>query len=245
MINDCIICDKGFIPYRPMNKTCSKECSITQVLQHKREYYQRTKDTKLKIYREKNKNIISEKRRKLYLKNKESENKKHKEWYQKNRETEIASALIREKKKWNDDPERMKKEHKAGYEKHKIKRLAHMKEYLKIPKNLAQHKKTSKVWQQNNPEKVLQNSIRYLTKLGLEFKLPHQPYLNALMSWTKSVRKLYGNHCAICGSTHGLNSHHIFPKSIHPLLSLNPNNGIPLCKEHHLEVHRLNPMVRA
>ena len=101
----------------------------------------------------------------------------------------------------------------------------------------------TKEYRKNNPEIDLKSSIKQLSTIGIIFKMSYMEYRYGLMSWTKTVRKLYGNQCAICGSTHKLNSHHIFPKAVYPLLSLNKHNGIPLCKEHHLEVHRLNPMV--
>jgi predicted restriction endonuclease len=100
-----------------------------------------------------------------------------------------------------------------------------------------------KEYYQKHPEKFHESSLRQLKKCALPFRLSINQYRYGLMSWTKTVRKLLGDYCAICGSTDMLNSHHIFPKSLFPELSLNINNGIPLCKEHHLEVHRLNPMV--
>jgi 5-methylcytosine-specific restriction endonuclease McrA len=101
-------------------------------------------------------------------------------------------------------------------------------------------KEYMKVYYQTNPEKYLESNKKALIKLGLEFKLPYLKYMYALYSWSKAVRHILGESCSICKSTDGLNSHHIFPKAKYPLLSLNVNNGIPLCKEHHLEVHRLN-----
>lgn len=103
-----------------------------------------------------------------------------------------------------------------------------------------QTKRRNKKWNDENPEKVLQYDIKRLTKLGLEFKLPSQKYAYALGSWTKVVRNTLGNLCLVCDSIIGLNIHHIFPKTKHPKLSLNPNNGIPLCKIHHKEIHDLN-----
>lgn len=111
--------------------------------------------------------------------------------------------------------------------------------------NQEHYNEQSKKWNKSNPEKRLIISKRHLEKLGIPFKLPGRQYGMALESWGKSVRKLLGDECIVCGSTDTLNSHHILYKALHPELSLNINNGIPLCKEHHLEVHRLNPMVKA
>ncbi len=108
--------------------------------------------------------------------------------------------------------------------------------------NQAHYNEQSKKWNKSNPEKRLIISKRHLEKLGLPFKLPSRQYGMALEAWGKSVRKLLGDKCIVCGSTDKLNSHHILYKALHPELSLNINNGVPLCKEHHLEVHRLNPV---
>ncbi len=259
MISKCNICNNNFTPYRSSGKVCSEECRGKYILKSKNEYYLRTKDTKLKVYREKNKNIISEKRRKLYLKNKESENKKHKEWYQKNRETEIASAKERGRISYLKDPITWNKRNNESYYKHHEKRKAQGREYAQRENIRPKRLKRGRVYYQENreivlernakwhklhPESSLKSMKKHMRKMEIALKLPNNSYGWALQSWTKTVRKLHGNYCGICGSTDRLNSHHIFPKSIHPLLSLNKHNGIPLCKEHHLEVHRLNPMAQ-
>lgn len=207
------------------------------ILQKKKDYYQRNKNTTFKAYAERNKVRISKFRKLRYIKNKERENIIHKQWYQRNRKSEIESALVREKKKWAENPEKMKKEHKEQYEKHKPKRLAAMKEYLKNPEKWAQHKKSCALYYQNHPEKMLVYNINQLKRMALPFRLPFRQYEYALQSWTKTVRKMCGEFCSICGSTNRLNSHHILHKAKYPKLSLNPNNGIPLCFIHHKEVH--------
>ena len=70
-----------------------------------------------------------------------------------------------------------------------------------------------------------------------KYHLKNREKRYALESWSKTVKKLYGKKCAICGSTEKIHSHHIFEKSKFPELSLNPYNGIPLCVQHHYEVH--------
>jgi len=91
-----------------------------------------------------------------------------------------------------------------------------------------------------HPEVDLKASIKYLTRLSeqLDLSVPEAQY--AFLAWTKTIRKIHGNQCAVCGSTHKINSHHIFYKRHYPLLSLNKNNGIPLCSIHHMELHSLN-----
>lgn len=88
--------------------------------------------------------------------------------------------------------------------------------------------------------RIVKDNRKRLENLGLEFKISSMEYQFALMSFNKLVKTILGNSCVICGSTHKLNIHHIFQKIKYPKLSLNTNNGIPLCKNHHLEIHRLN-----
>jgi 5-methylcytosine-specific restriction endonuclease McrA len=45
--------------------------------------------------------------------------------------------------------------------------------------------------------------------------------------------------CQICGGTHRLQAHHIYPGSTHPMLSNDVDNGITLCKKCHKKVHKL------
>ena len=85
----------------------------------------------------------------------------------------------------------------------------------------------------------------HITRIGKANNLDCTEYRFANVVWVKCVRHVLGSKCVICGSDYKLNIHHIFYKKHYPQLSLIENNGIPLCKEHHNEVHRLNPMVRA
>ena len=87
-----------------------------------------TKNTKQKEYRDKNKIIISKKRRSRYLKNKEHENAKHKEWYNRNRHSEIESAKKRMKEKYELDPVKINKYNMKLYYKYHEKRKAHSRE---------------------------------------------------------------------------------------------------------------------
>lgn len=259
-LNLCVVCGNSFTPYRPMNKTCSKGCRVNQILQQKKDYYQMTKNTKQKEYRDKNKIIISKKRRSRYLKNKEHENAKHKEWYNRNRHSEIESAKKRMKEKYELDPVKINKYNMKLYYKYHEKRKAHSREYAQRENIRPKRLKLGRIYYQKNreiiikrvaewhklhPESSLKSMKKHIKKMETALELPNNTYSWALQSWSKTIRKINGNYCAICGSTHKLNSHHIFYKSQHPELSLNINNGIPLCKEHHLEVHRLNPMVRS
>ena len=122
------------------------------------------------------------------------------------------------------------------------------KEFRKINGSLTCSKECSKKhrnyirnkWCKDFPEKVLKLQLKSLDKQGIEFKLPGRKFAWALESWGNTVRKILGNYCSICESKDGLNSHHIFYRSKYPRLALNTNNGIPLCKIHHKEIHDLN-----
>ena len=53
------------------------------------------------------------------------------------------------------------------------------------------------------------------------------------MTKTKKIHILQNPECAICGYTKHLNSHHIVPVHIDPLLACDPNNLITLCRSCH------------
>ncbi len=183
---------------------------------------------------------------KEYRKNHQDYHKEYSLEYHKNNQE-------KEKEYRNNNKDKIQKYHQEYYKNNQDKIQEHYKNNQEKIKethkdyrknNQKKIKEYAKEWRKNNPEIRLKDHIKLLTKLGLVFGMSCMEYKWALQSWTKTIRKIHGEHCAICGSTDRLNSHHIFPKLIHPKLSLNKHNGIPLCKEHHLEVHRLNPMVR-
>lgn len=114
------------------------------------------------------------------------------------------------------------------------KRESWQKWYLK---NKDTRSKYSKEYHKNHPEVGLKSSIKQLKRCAMPFKIDHMKYRSGLMSWSNTVKKLYGKKCVVCGSTDKLHAHHILHKAKYPELSLNVNNGIPLCKQHHDEVH--------
>ena len=99
----------------------------------------------------------------------------------------------------------------------------------------------SKKWMKDNPNAwrqiALKSQIKYLKKIGERIKTDYRkiPYL--YRNWSSIIKEQYNNKCVVCGSIHNLHTHHIFHKSKYPELSLNLNNGIPLCLVHHNEVH--------
>ncbi len=98
----------------------------------------------------------------------------------------------------------------------------------------------NKRWIKSHPKEwrkiVLKSQIKYLNKIGKSIGLEYHklPYLYT--QWSKTVREQYDNKCQVCFEP-SVHSHHIFHKSKYPELSLNLNNGIPLCQIHHNEVH--------
>ena len=142
-----------------------------------------------------------------------------KKWHEENRERHLASS-----KKWKVE----NREHDLAYKK---KYREEHKEYTAICK---------RKWDKNNPELRLKHNLKYFSKIGKPLNKSVYETKYALDSWSKTVRKIHGNHCSVCGSTKGLNVHHIFSKKKFPKMAFMVNNGIPLCKIHHLEIHRLN-----
>lgn len=61
-------------------------------------------------------------------------------------------------------------------------------------------------------------------------------YRRALNQWAKAVKER-DKVCQSCSSNKDLIAHHILHKFFFPLLSLNLNNGITLCKGCHHEAH--------
>lgn len=97
-----------------------------------------------------------------------------------------------------------------------------------------------KKWCIENPEKILANTIRRLTKCGKLLDMTIIEYRYALVSWSKIIKKIWGKNCNGCGSSNLVQSHHILHKAKHPHLTFDLTNGIPLCHKCHMEVHGWN-----
>ena len=93
----------------------------------------------------------------------------------------------------------------------------------------------SKKYRKENPHKFLEYRKKELSKLGKIFNIKYSEYSRALMIWSQAIRKDFNDLC-FCGNK-AILTHHIIHKSTYPELSLNLNNGIALCQEHHYEVH--------
>ena len=55
--------------------------------------------------------------------------------------------------------------------------------------------------------------------------------------WAEKVKERYSGRCALCGSTEGLEAHHIVPWCLDDEQRYNVDNGILLCKKHHDLAH--------
>ena len=180
-----------------------------------------------------------ENKRRYYIENKEILKKKNKKYYEDNKD-----KINAQKREYNIiNAEKMS----ADKKKYRLKNIEKLRESARLNRlsKIEIYNARDKAYRKAHPEVILKSNIKALKNLGKYFQMDRVEYARAVMSWRYVNRKIYGTSCAVCKSDHKVNVHHIFQKAVHPELSLNKHNGIPLCKEHHLEVHRLNPMVRA
>ena len=169
---------------------------------------------------------------------KEKKRAYNKAWREKNKES------IKERQKaWREvNRDKIAESQKAWGETNRERILQKKREYAKI--HMAKRVAYAKAYNERKPEVKLASTKKSLTKFGKSFDLKWDEYAWALLAWGKTVKKKHGAKCGVCGSNEGLNTHHILFKTYFPELSLNENNGIPLCKVHHKEVHRLNPIYK-
>lgn len=154
--------------------------------------------------------------------------------YQKNRErikAKISRHWKKKKDKYNAQRrERYQKDKQIIQQRNKINFQKNGKKYYR------NQKLRQRVWRENNPDRVLNWSIKSLRKEAKSFNLSVMEYKMALMSWSKTVRKR-DKVCQVCGTDKELQAHHIIHRSKQPELSFNLNNGITLCKNCHYESH--------
>jgi len=79
---------------------------------------------------------------------------------------------------------------------------------------------------------------RKIKKLLQFKKIKPNEYPQELSYWSNQIKQKFPK--CFCGKK-STASHHILFRCHYPELSLNQNNGIGLCYEHHWEIHRLNP----
>ena len=200
--------------------------------EEKREYHRQ--------YREKNKHALYLKRKEYREKNKEKIKARKAAYHNKIKNTAKYKEKIRKYKEKNREKILQKKREWHWSNRERI--LQQKREYSK--KHMAKRVAYAKAYNEKKPEVKLASTKKSLTKFGKPFNLKWDEYAWALLAWGKTVRKIHGAKCGVCGSNEGLNTHHILFKTYFPELSLNENNGIPLCKVHHKEVHRLNPIYK-
>lgn len=180
---------------------------------------------------------------KWYYKNREYQIQKNREWKEKNREHMLAQKkeyhfknrerILLKKKQFRElNKEKIRLYRELNKERDRKKEAEYRQN--NIEKERIRHAKYSK----EHPEQILKNQINSLKKLGLSLNMAHFKTGMALKTWSQTIRNNFVS-CKICAdkATH---SHHLFYKQYYPKLALNINNGIPLCKIHHDEVHGFN-----
>ena len=106
-------------------------------------------------------------------------------------------------------------------------------ELVRAPKHYFQHKNNNK-YNNNNNNKTKSNKKKKNKNNN------HACIYNDLFYWAREIRMKYNYHCVYCNTSRRLSAHHIFPKAKYKGLTYNLNNGILMCYECHLELHRLN-----
>lgn len=162
-------------------------------------------------------------------------------WHKKNGGYQCQKCKSNDK--WiriKSDPKRLKKYHDTA------------KKYRDKPKNKLKKTKYNVISYAKNKEKILirmkkhnqrpdiilkthKRRHKWCSDAGSLFNLSSHEYRYTLVSWSKVIK--INNICQVCGSKDNLEAHHIFHKIKYPKLSLNPNNGIALCRQCHKETH--------
>ncbi len=214
--------------YRDSHKEEAKEYQKEYHEVNKEEISQQTKE-----YREKNKEKLKAKRKKDYWKTHTPFVSKHDQLGMTKKE---YKSMV--DKQYNESHmEEIKQKSHEKYLKNKKVVKEKGKKYRLENKEVIREKK--KKYYLAHPEIKLASDIRQLTKLGFPLKLEPFEYSFALKSWSKTVKKLGHGLCKICPNPATI-SHHIIHKAKYPGLSLNVNNGIPLCDTCHYECHGYN-----
>tara|TARA_B110001454_G_scaffold77532_1_gene75081 strand:- start:3278 stop:3769 length:492 start_codon:yes stop_codon:yes gene_type:complete len=156
-----------------------------------------------------------------YQKYKERTRKQQQEYYQKTKE-ERKKCVRKYYEKNNDTPE------------FKEKRSIRGKKYRSKEKEKI--RKYNKIYSKKHPEIKLKSTRKCLEKIANELGMRTYQFSYALKKWTKNVQNIQGSYCAVCFSFSEIETHHLFEKAKYPLLALNINNGIVLCKECHVEL---------
>ena len=144
-------------------------------------------------------------------------------------------------KEYESKPERKlyKKEYNSKPERKLWQKEYESKPETKLKRNQRNSKPENKLkkkeYNKQHPEIFLKSKQKLFKKLGKILGYPPKQIPMLYYSWAKTVKKILGNYCQVCGSIKQIEVHHIFHKVKYPLLSLNENNGMPLCKLCHLQ----------
>lgn len=195
---------------------------------HKEELKQKAYD-----YYIKNQDAIKERVNKYRLEHLEQIREKKKKYRLENRE-----KILEKKKQYRlNNKEKIKAGSKKFRLENKEKVRASKRKYgLENKEKINEYRRKYRL---DYPELKLAADMKYLTKLGFPNKLEPHAYHYAISAWSKTVKKLGNGLCKICHSPATV-SHHIIHKAKYPALSLNVNNGIPLCDGCHGESHGYN-----
>ena len=153
-------------------------------------------------------------------------------YYQKYRE----QITVKHRENWRKNRDRYNQTAKIYRATHKDQIKRKNQRYGQLSYVKAKNVEKTRRYEERHPQKVMEFWKRWNGNLGLMLGLNAIEYKAALMKWGKFVKNAYENMCAVCGSDKYLEAHHLISRAKYPELSLNLNNGIALCKQHHREV---------
>jgi 5-methylcytosine-specific restriction endonuclease McrA len=239
------------------------------ILDNAKQYYQKNKEkiakrdkeyrknNKEKIakrdkeYRKNNKEKIAKRDKKYYNKNKEKIAKRDKKYYQEHKEEllEYAKQYREAFALYDTYADKLTREESArktkeGYLEVKCAN-SNCREYF-VPKNQQVQNRICSLNGQNAGENRIYCSEKCKHSCSLFKQIKYHkgfkanPTKNEFPAFVKEeIFKRDNYKCQICGETHRLQAHHIYPGSTHPMLSNDVDNGITLCKKCHKKVHKL------
>lgn len=158
----------------------------------------------------------------------------HPERVLESREKNKEHKKIQEKIWVENNKLKVKKRIKDWQDKNKM-RISNQKKQYGLKNRLYMTARETR-WRKANKDRVYSYNLRSLQKQSTPINMSNWSYKMALKSWSDLIKDNYDNKCQICYDP-AINTHHILHKSKYPKLALSLNNGIPLCKKCHNEVH--------
>jgi len=180
--------------------------------------------------------------RAVYNKQRYKDNREEKLAYQKQyNKDHREEKIIYDKQYRKDHCEERRQYRKDHREESKQYRKDHWKEKIIYDKQYYKdHWEEIKQYHRDNPEIDLRAQKKRFTKLGKLFDLNWKEMKYAIMAWSLTIKKCDDHKCTWCNSTKKLRAHHIWHKAFCPESALDPDNGITLCHDCHMEQHRLD-----